>query len=469
MSSLIEPIDAPFRPTAVTAPALALRVAAAATLLVLVSFTIVVTTVGAVAATFGAHEAGQTWALSGMSVGLAAALLAAGVLADRFGRRRVLLGAAAALAVTSALAAAAPSMAVFVVARVLQGIAGGGVVAASLGLIGHAFPDGAARTRATGVWGAMVGAGIAAGPVLGAVIASATGWRPVQWAVAAAAALLVVAGRPLEESRARHARALDVPGATAFAVAMAALTGALISGRQGWARPATLVPLAVGLLAMAAFVVIELRRREPLLELRLFRRPAFVASTGGALFTGLALISLMSVLPTFLVRAYGFTPLASAGTLAAWSGMSVVVALLGRRLPERIEARWRLAVGFVLCGAGEAMLSGLGADATWRSIVPGLLVAGVGSGLGNAALGRLAVASVSRERAGMGSGASNTARYLGAAAGVAVVVAIIAAAGGPGTAGLIHGWNVAALVAAGLCLAGAVLAAACRSRDGQRA
>ena len=134
----------------------------------LAAFSSGVTTVGQTARTLDAGVGGQTWALSAMSLGLASALLAVGALADDLGRRRVLAWSAGLLAGASALAAAAPTMTVFVAARVVQGVGGAGVLTASLAAIGHAFPGGAARTRAAGIWGAALGGGIALGPLQGA-------------------------------------------------------------------------------------------------------------------------------------------------------------------------------------------------------------------------------------------------------------------------------------------------------------
>ena len=128
-------------------------------------FSAVVTTVGDSNRALHGGVSSQTWTLSGMSLGLAATLLTVGALADDLGRRRVLVISSALLAVFSALAAAAPSIGVLVAARILQGAAGAGIVAASLGTIGHAFPTGHRRTLATSVWGSAVGAGIAIGPL----------------------------------------------------------------------------------------------------------------------------------------------------------------------------------------------------------------------------------------------------------------------------------------------------------------
>jgi MFS family permease len=138
----------------------------------------------------------------------------------------------------------------------------------------------------------------------------------------------------------------------------------------------------------------------------------------------------------------------------------MVVALAARGLPGRLPSHVRLALGLALCAAGEAALGALSIGTTWAALLPGLVVAGIGSGVANAALGRLAVESVPPDRAGMRSGANNTARYLGGAAGAALVVAI---GSGANPTGLIHGWDTAAFVSAGLCALGALIAACCRT------
>jgi len=474
-----------------------LHVVGVATLLVSIVFTTVLTTVGQTAASFRATVDGQTWALGGMSLGLASALLSAGSLADVLGRRRVFVWSGLALAASSALAASAWSMTVFVLARILEGAAAAGVVAAGLGLIGHAFPAGAARTRATGVWGAMVAGGIAVGPILGAALAVVSNWRAAYGLEAAAAIAVAGAGMMLSESgdpcdpteaetdptaagaaaaraaaagaaagagrdRPARWRRLDLAGALTVLIAMGSLTAALTSGRTGWTSTTTVLLLVTGVAGLGVFVRMEKRHPAPLLDLALLRRPLFLVSISGAAITGLATVALMSYVPTVLERGWGHSPLTAGVILAIWSATSMLVSMQAGRLPERFHSRGRLVAGLLAGGAGSAALAWLGTASPWWELVPGLVIAGVGSGLGNAALARLAVESVPAGNAALGSGATNTARYLGSALGIALTVAIVAG-GGSGPAGLIDGWNRAALIAALLNLAGAALAASAGS------
>lgn len=437
-----------------------LAVAAFGTLLVLAAFAAVVSTVGESARSLHGGVASQTWTLSAMSLGLATALLGLGTVADNYGRRRVLGLSAAALALTSALGGLAPSMALLAGARVLQGVAGAGVVAASLASVGHAFPAGRARTHATAVWAAALGAGIAVGPLEGGALAAAWGWRSTYWLQAAAALALALVSVGVSESRARVKRPLDLPGLVTLGAAMASLTAGIVEGRTDWSAPRTIGLLVAGGALLATFAAVELRRSRPMVQLRLFTEPRFVASMTGALFTGLALIGLMSFSPTMMERGLHLGVITSAAVLAVWSGTSMVVSLGARRLPDRLASPMRLAIGLALAAAGELALTRLGSGSSWAALVPGLLIAGIGSGVANAALGRLAVESVPHDSAGMGSGANNTARYLGGAAGIALVVAIASSHGG----GLVRGWDEAALVSAALCLAGSLVALACGVR-----
>jgi MFS family permease len=209
-----------------------LRVAALGTLLVLAVFSAIVTTIDDSVRSLHAGIAGETWALSGMSLGLATTLLTAGALADDVGHRRVLVWSSGLLAGASVIGALAPNVAVLVAARVLQGMAGGGVLAASLGSIGRAFPSGPERVRATGVWGAAVGAGITVGPLASALLAVPFGWRSGYWLESAGAAAVMAAAMTLPD-RGRRARGrLDVAGIATLAGGMALLTAALVETRH---------------------------------------------------------------------------------------------------------------------------------------------------------------------------------------------------------------------------------------------
>ena len=180
---------------------------------------------------------------------------------------------------------------------------------------------------------------------------------------------------------------------------------------------------------LGAFAAVEVSSRRPMLDPQLLGQPQFLASISGALFTGLAVVGLMSYAPALMQQSLHISEIGSAAVLAAWSATSMVVALAAGSLPSRLPAQTRLLIGLALAAAGEVALTGLGTGTGWTRLVPGLFITGLGTGVVNAALGRIAVESVPHGRVGMGSGANNTARYLGGAAGAALIVSIASAGG----------------------------------------
>ncbi|OXM61799.1 MULTISPECIES: MFS transporter [Amycolatopsis] len=433
-----------------------LVIASAAAFLVLVNFTAPLATLGEIAGALGAGPAGQTWMLGSISLGLAAALLIAGGFADTFGRRRVFVLGGSGLAVGSVLCAVAPVTWMFVLGRIVQGVASAALLVSSLGLLAHAYPAGAERVRATGWWGAMLGGGIAVGPVLAALLTAPAGWRSVYWLIAVLGVAVAAGGARLAESRGIP-RPTDFAGLVTLGPGIALLVAALTEARAGWGA-AVLAWAAPAVVLLAAFVVVELRSAEPMIDLRLLRAPAFRAATAGALTSGIAVVSFMTYLPGLLHRLLGLTPLAAAAVVSIWSGVSFVVAAQARRVTAWLGDRRQAALGLGLCAAGELATLGLTAQSSWWHFAPGLAIAGVGTGLCNAALAGLSVRTVPADRAAMGTGANNTARYVGSALGIALVAVVLAAA--PGTAGV----NYTAAITGTLALLGALMTAASRER-----
>nr|WSS62070.1 MFS transporter [Streptomyces sp. NBC_01177] len=433
-------------------PGATLAVTSAATAVALMNYTAPMTALPALSAAFATPPAAQAWLLNGAPLGLAVLLLVAGSLADDFGRRRLFLIGTLGLGVTTALGALATGTVGFTLARAGQGAASAAILASSLGLLVGAYPVGHTRIRAMGVWGAFVSAGIALGPLLAGSLGSLD-WRLTYLALGLGALVTgAFAFRALTESRAPRAGRPDLLGAAVLGLAMTALLTALTLGRDGWLRAPVGLLLLAAVALTAVFAAVERGAAAPLIDLALFRSRAFLAATAGGLFTGLSVIGLFSYLPTLLQHALSLSALDAAWLFLLWSGTSFLVALQSRRLAGRVTARHQLAAGFALHAV--AVLPFLGAltggsePSVWARLIPALIVSGAGSGLINAALPRLAVESVPAERAAMGSGANNTARYLGSSAGVAVTIAVATTpAGADGAVLLSAGTALVATVA----------------------
>ncbi|GAA1479383.1 MFS transporter [Nocardioides aestuarii] len=431
-----------------------LATASLGTVAVLVAFTAPLAGFTQTVAGLGAGPEGGTWVLSSMSIGLGAFLLTAGRLADDYGRRRWFVVGCLVLGLSSLAAAVAPGVVTFVVARIISGVGGAAVVAAGLGMIAAEHPAPTDRARATGLWGASVGAGIAVGPLLGNYLGLLHSWRDVYLVLLLASLALAVAARGCPDSRSGGQARLDLPGVASLAVGTGAALAGLTEGRQGWDRPLPVLLLVLGVSLMACFVVVELRSDHPMLDLTLLRRPAFAAVNVAGLATGAGIIALMSYLAGFVGAALSVPATTAAWLMLAWSLPSVVTAVAARRLPDAWSGRSRMAGALVVVSAGQLWLLGVSTDSGPGAFVPGLLVAGVATGVLNAAMGRESTTSVPPGSAGLGSGANNTARYLGSAVGVTLVSVVAAPTGAVTAAALVDGWHRAVLVTAVASLAG---------------
>lgn len=443
-----------------------LIVSCAASLIVFINFTLPIATVPRITADLEAGLSAQTWILGGISLGLAAFLLVAGGLADDYGRKRAFVAGAIALALATVLCALAPNTTVFIIGRGVQGVGSAALLAASLGLLGHSYPPGPERARATGLWGAMIGGGIIVGLLLSATLVPLISWRGVFGILAGLSVLLATAAIvTLVESRNPTAGRVDIAGALCLAGGIGFLVTGLTEGRIGWAKASVLVFFALAAVLLAAFIIIELRTANPLLDLTLLTRPDFLASTFGAFFTGAAIVGFTSYIPNAAhsILSLGVAP--SAGIFAVWAGTSFLSAPQARRLIPLIGARHQVVIGLVITAVGHLALLGIDEHSTWWRFVPGLAIAGIASGVVNAALAGMAVQSVPPHQVAMGSGANNTARYLGSAVGVAVVAVIITIGSQHSDAphGYAGGMTYAAAVTAGMSLIGALVVALCRT------
>lgn len=400
-----------------------------ATTLAMVMFTMPMSTLVDLAHTLNANVTERTWMLAAASVGLGAGLLVSGALADRLGRRTVFVAGAAGQALFLLVGASWPSPILFIVARVGQGLGAAALTATSLGLIAQVTPrSGHRRTRATGIWGASLGVGILIGPLLTALLQPATDWRVPYLIVGVLSLTPIVFARVLPANPAHSgvfSGRIDYLAAACLVAGPSLLLAGLTLGRSGWTQPAVLILLVAGVVVLAVFAIHETRTASPLVDLRLFTNPHFVTVTVAAFAAGLGVIALTSYTPILVDQGMHGSALAGAVPIVVWSGVSVVVAVLARHLRRWFSADAQLAIGLIVIGVGLALLGPLHDGDSLVRLLPGFAIAGLGTGLLNAALGGQAVATVPAHHASMGSGTNNTARYLGSGLGIAVVTSTV--------------------------------------------
>ncbi|MDH6577654.1 MFS transporter [Kitasatospora sp. MAP5-34] len=393
--------------------------------MLLVDVTIVTVALPDMATSLHTTFADLQWVLDIYALALAALLLGAGSLADLIGRRKVYLGGLVLFAVASLACGLATGPGMLIAFRGLQGIGGAAMFATTMALLSGAY-QGKDRGIAFGVWGAVNGAAAAAGPVLGGLLTEHLDWRWIFFVNLPVSVLAVlVTLRVVKESRNPQARGVDLPGLISFTLAAGALTYALIRvGDNGWTSTTTLGLFALSALSLLAFVLIELRSTRPMLDLGLFRSPAFVGIMIGGLLLSVAAFSYLVYTSLWLQSVRGMGPVTAGLTMLPMSIVAFVASAVAGKKLHGVPPRFTIGGGLLLIGVGALLLATIGADSTWTALVLGLAVTGAGVGLATPAMAAAAMAAVPHTRAGMAGGTLNTSRQLGNALGIAVLGAV---------------------------------------------
>ena len=406
------------------------------------------------AAEFGSTTAGLSWILASMSVGLAVTLLPAGVVADRWGRRRVFVLGALVFVVSNVACALADSTGLFVLARIGAGVGATGMIATGLGLV-TALPGAATRQATTSTWWSIaMGCGIAAGPVVAGLLDLIDSWR---WFYVLLAAGGIVTGvgairsvpRDLT-SAAVPARRFDVLGFILLLAFLAVFITAVVEMRSRDV-PGVLSLFTASAILLTGLVISQSVGSRRLIAPELLRRRAFLAATGAGLGAGLGVVSIMAFVPTYLVLELGMSTVEAGATSTLWSATSAVAALAFSRFSAAVSGPTQLVCGLLGVSIGVLLMSGVSSDGGLPRLMVGLVIAGIATGVLNGGLARQSTATVPPDDAAMGTAATNTARYLGGAIGVSLASIIVA---GPRTA---EGWDVVVWAVVGVSLLSAVV------------
>ncbi len=362
------------------------------------------------------------WVTNAFMLSFGATLMAAGALADAYGRKRVFLLGLAVVALSSSLLTLAPGIVAFDLVRALQGLGSAAAFAAGTAALAQVF-DGASRTRAFSLIGTSFGLGLSCGAMLSGWLAQSVGWQAVMLSPGVASLLaLCIAAPCMRESRNPHAMGLDLPGALSFTAALSLLTlGVLQAPDSGWGSSWVVGALAGAALMAAAFIAIEQRVAHPMLDLSLLRFPRFVGVQLLAAAPAYGFVVLLVLLPIRFIGLEGRSALEAGGFMFALSGPILVVPTLAASLAHRFSAGAISAVGLLVCAAGLLWLSRCAPGVPLHELTGALLLIGAGIGLPWGLMDGLAVSVVPRERAGMASGIFNTVRVAGEGIALALV------------------------------------------------
>ena len=396
------------------------------TFMLLLDITVVVVALPNMQERFDASLTGLQWVVDAYALSLAALILTAGALADRYGRRLVFMTGVVLFTGSSLLCGLAWSITALDVARALQGIGGAALFATALALIGHEYhgPD---RFGALAVWGATVGAAVACGPLVGGILTDGLGWRWIFFVnIPVGVFAFAVALLRISESRDEAAKHTDVRGLVTFSAALFLIVFGILRGNsEGWTSATILLSLVSGALLLILFVVLELRQERPMFDVTLFRQRAFVGVSVATFCIAAGMFAMFPYLSIYLQDILGYSPLATGLRFLPMTLFVFFVPLATRRIAARVPLRLMIGVGLMLVAAGLLLMYGLDAGSAWTALLAGFIVGGIGIGIANPALAAGALRVVDPTRTGMASGINNTFRLSGVAVGVAALGALL--------------------------------------------
>jgi EmrB/QacA subfamily drug resistance transporter len=406
------------------------------------------------------------WVVAGYALTFGAFMLTGGKLADLLGRRRIFVAGLVIFTGSSLACGLAGSANLLIAARVVQGLGAALMNPATLSIITVTFPP-RQRGTAIGIWAGISALALAIGPLVGGVITERINWNWIFFinvpvgviAIAAAYAFISESRDTSKEQRP------DIPGLVTSALGLFALSYALIEANSyGWGSTRILGAFAVAAVSLVAFVVLELRQRLPMLDLSLFRNATFAGANSVMLLVGLAMFGVFFYVSLYVQQILGYSPIQAGASFLPWTLLIVLLAPQAGRLSDRVGPRWLVTGGMTVLAGSLFLFSRMSGTETFWGLLPAMILGGIGMSGTMAPVTATAMASVPRDKAGVGSAVLNSMRQVGGSLGIAIMGAIVAAsvttAGRPNPQEYLTGFHHALEVATLIALAGAAIGAA---------
>ncbi len=409
---------------------------------------------------------GIEWVVSAYILTFAALMLVGGRLADAYGRRRIFLIGLAIFTVSSLAAGLAGSAGTLIAARAIQGGGAALVTPTTLAIISATFLEPKARNAAVAVWGAVGAVSLAVGPILGGVLSEYVSWGWIFIVnVPIGAATMGLALWAIQESRDPNAGRLDVPGLVSSAIGLTGLTYGLIEGHQkGWTSGVIVGSFGVAVVALAAFVLVERRTAEPMVDLRIFRQRAYSGGLVSLMLWAFGLFGIYFFTSLYLQGVLGFSATGAGLTFLPMALCMAIGAAVSDRVAARFGAHRSVSGAMTLMGVGIASVALFGANTSWLELMPSFLAIGVGGGL-TIPLTATVLAAMPTEQSGVGSAVFNASRELSGLLGITVIGVILLArqsalerSGVDPVAAFLGGYRVGLVFAAVLVVAGGLVA-----------
>ena len=414
----------------------------------------------------GLSTAGIEWVVSGFILTFAGLLLAGGRLADAFGRRRLFLIGLAVFTASSLLAGFAGGATALVAARALQGIGAALVTPTTLAIISATFTDPRERNAAVGVWGGVGALALAVGPVLGGLLTQHVSWEWIFWInVPIGIATMVLGAWAITESRESETRRLDLAGLMLSTAALFALTWALIEGHdRGWTSAAILGAFGFAAATVLAFVLVERRVAQPMVDVSLFARREFSGGIVALMLWAFGLFGIYFFTSLYLQGVLGFSPTKAGAAFVPMAVLMAASAIVSDRVAARFGAYRSTGFGMLVMGLAIGSVSLLGRDASFLSLMPSFALIGIGGGL-TMPLTATVLGVMPTDQAGVASAVFNASREVAGLLGITVIGAVLTSRQGSALAegktpvdAFLVGYRSGLLLAAALVVAGGVTA-----------
>lgn len=427
-----------------------------ATAMLMLDIAVVNTALPRIARDLHTGLSGVQWVVDAYTLALAAVVLTAGSLSDRFGRKRGLLAGLGVFTLASGACAMSSSITALDVARAIQGLGAAAMFATSLAVLADAFTEPGARARAFAAYGATIGGCFAIGPLIGGLLTGGLGWRAIFYLnlpLGLLCAALVVSG--VRESRDPNPRRVDLPGQATLCAGLFVLVLALLRGNtQGWASAAIVGELMAAAVLLAGFVIIERRRLEPMMPFGLLANRAFTGAQVAAFAISASFFAMFFYATIYLQGVRHMSPVGAGLVYLPSSLLLFAVSGASHQLLGRVSHRTMISAGLALVSAGLATCLLAGTHSPWIALLPGLILASVGTGLFNPAVSAVALGEAPPQLGGLAAGINDSFRNIGIAVGVAALGALIPgqsvlAGGDPArfVAGFHHALTASALLA----------------------
>ncbi|HEY3632415.1 MAG TPA: MFS transporter [Jatrophihabitantaceae bacterium] len=440
-----------------------LAVACVATAMLMLDIAVINTAIPKIAKDLHAGLSGVQWVIDAYTLTLAATVLTAGSLADRFGRKRSFIAGLTLFTASSLACGLAGSIVALDIARAVQGVGAAIMFATALALIGDAFPSAKERAGALAIYGATIGASFAIGPLVGGALTSWLNWPSIFFVNLPIGIACIVAAIKVPEARDPFARKPDLVGQALLGAGLFLLILGLLRGNEdGWTSTRIIVELSVAGALLVAFVAAEALVTTPMVPLRMFRNSSFTGAQLGAFAISSTFFAVFIYMTLYLQNVLHLSPVGAGLVYLPGTMIMLFVSAGTANLHGRVSARSLIVGGLLLVGIGMSLILLVTPTSSWVMMLPGEIVALIGTGMFNPALGEVVLREAGEGQSGLAAGVNDTFRQAGIAVGVAALGALIPAKAALGTgsaSSYVNGLHHALLVGAVFCVVGAIACA----------